>query len=134
MTDTMPLELVTPERLVLSEAVEMVEIPGVEGDFGVLPGHMNFISLIRPGVIRIHKSGGEILRVFVAGGTAEVTPGHCTILAEREINLSAMNANDAQAKLAEAQNTLSIAGTDEQKLAAEAELKIAQAVVEAMAA
>lgn len=134
MSDTLPLELVTPERLVLSESVEMVEIPGQMGDFGVLPGHMPFISLIRPGVIRITRTGGEVSRVFVGGGMAEITPDHCTILAEQEIDLGKMTASDAQTRLADARRAFDVAGTDEQKRAAERELKLSEALAEAVAA
>ncbi len=133
MTDTIPVELVTPERLVFSDQVEMVEVPGVEGDFGVLPGHMNFISVIRPGVVKFHLQGGEIKRSFVVGGVAEVTPDHCTILAEQEVDLSTLTLADVQARLASAKREVEVSGTDEQKQAAGAELALSEALVEALA-
>ncbi len=57
MADTVEFELVSPEKLLLSKAVEMVVVPGAEGDFGVLPRHAPFISAIRPGVIDVYESG-----------------------------------------------------------------------------
>jgi F-type H+-transporting ATPase subunit epsilon len=82
MADQVHFELVSPERLELSTEVEMVVVPGAEGDFGVLPGHMPLISTIRPGVIYVFRDGKVSERIFVEGGFAEVTPETCTVLAE----------------------------------------------------
>ncbi len=70
MADRIEFELVTPERLAFSEPVEMVVVPGDEGDFGVLPGHAPMISTVRPGVITIYEGGAVRQRIFVAGGFA----------------------------------------------------------------
>ena len=78
-------ELVSPEQLLLSEDVEMVVVPGGEGDFGVLPGHSPMISTVRPGVIHVFAGGSVSSRIFVAGGFAEVTGSRCTILAEEAL-------------------------------------------------
>src|SRR5581483_5191447 len=75
-------ELVTPERLLVSREVEMVVIPGTEGNFGVLPGHAPFISTIRPGTIDIYEGRAITERIFIAGGIAEVIPERCTVLAD----------------------------------------------------
>jgi F-type H+-transporting ATPase subunit epsilon len=82
MADTFELELVSPEKLLLSEQVEMVVIPGDEGDFGVLPGHSPVISNIRPGVLSVFENGAVTQRIFIASGFAEVTGNRCTVLAE----------------------------------------------------
>ncbi len=83
----MPLhfELVTPERLVRSEEVHMVIVPGSEGDFGVLEGHAPFMSTIRNGELAIYRSGmsGEPERIAIEGGFAEVNDRGLTVLAER---------------------------------------------------
>ena len=83
----MPLrfELVTPERLVRSDEVHMVVVPGTEGDFGVLEGHAPFMSTIRNGDIAIYRSGmgGEPERIAIEGGFAEVNDRGLTVLAER---------------------------------------------------
>ncbi|MGE0725532.1 MAG: F0F1 ATP synthase subunit epsilon [Alphaproteobacteria bacterium] len=83
MADTIDFELVSPERLLLAKPVEMVVVPGTEGNFGVLPGHAPLISTVRPGVIEIFEGGRVVERIFVAGGFAEVTAARCTVLAER---------------------------------------------------
>lgn len=77
-------ELVTPERLVRSEDVHMVVVPGSEGEFGVLAGHAPFMSTIRDGELAIYRSsGGEPERIAIAGGFAEVNDKGLTVLAER---------------------------------------------------
>ena len=82
MADRIQFELVTPERLLLSEMVEMVVVPGTEGNFGVLPGHAPLISSIRPGTIDIYEGQSVTRRIFVVSGIAEVTPELCTVLAD----------------------------------------------------
>jgi F-type H+-transporting ATPase subunit epsilon len=78
---TFPFELVSPSRLVFSGEVEQVDVPGAEGDFGVLPGHAPFISMLRPGILTI-RSGNDAKRYFVRGGFAEVNPDGLTVIAE----------------------------------------------------
>lgn len=82
----MPLhfELVTPERLVRSEEVHMVTVPGADGDFGVLEGHAPVMSTIRDGALVIQRTpGGPAETVAVEGGFAEVSARGLTVLAER---------------------------------------------------
>ncbi len=83
----MPLrfELVTPERLVRSEDVHMVVVPGSEGEFGVLEGHAPFMSTIRNGELQIYRGGmtGAPERILIEGGFAEVNDRGLTVLAER---------------------------------------------------
>ena len=88
MADKVAFELVSPERLLLSEPVDMVVVPGEEGDFGVKPRHAPLISTLRPGVIRVY-AGSEVKdRIFVAGGFAEVTGERCTVLAEEAVRVA----------------------------------------------
>lgn len=78
---TLKLEIVTPDRKVLSEDVEYVGAPGIQGEFGVLPSHVPFLSAL--GVGNLHyKQDGKTFYVFVAGGFAEVSNNQVTILAE----------------------------------------------------
>jgi len=77
-------ELVTPERLVRSEEVHMVVVPGTEGDFGVLAGHAPVMSTIRNGELAVYKTqGGEPERIAIEGGFAEVNDKGLTVLAEK---------------------------------------------------
>ena len=84
MADQIEFELVTPEQLLMSQPVDMVVVPGTEGNFGVLPGHAPLISTIRPGTIDIYQQDRTTIvhRIFVASGIAEVTPERCTVLAD----------------------------------------------------
>jgi F-type H+-transporting ATPase subunit epsilon len=76
-------ELVTPARLVRSEQVHMVVVPGTEGDFGVLEGHAPVMSTIRDGAIQVYKTeGGAPEEIQVQGGFAEVGENGLTVLAE----------------------------------------------------
>jgi len=96
MADKLQFELVSPEMLLLSEAVEMVVVPGTEGNFGVLPGHALFISTVRPGVIDVYEGNQVTERIFVAGGFAEVTPDRCTVLADEAAPLSSIDRADTE--------------------------------------
>jgi len=76
-------ELVTPARLVRSEEVYMVVVPGTEGDFGVLEGHAPFMTTMRDGVLRVYKTDGtEPEQVTIKGGFAEVSSTGLSVLAE----------------------------------------------------
>ena len=76
-------ELVTPERLVRSEDVYMVTVPGAEGDFGVLEGHAPLMSTVRDGALSVQRTaGGPAETVNVRGGFAEVSAKGLTVLAE----------------------------------------------------
>lgn len=81
MAATMRLELVTPERLLVSEEVDEVIAPGHEGEFGVLPEHTPFMAILSIGVLRYRK-GSEVRKVALGGGFAEVTPDRVVVLAD----------------------------------------------------
>ncbi len=84
MADKLHFNLVSPERQLMSEDVDQVDVPGAEGMFGVLPNHSPFMATLSPGVIKV-KNGQTETRIFVRGGFAEVTPAGLTILAEEAI-------------------------------------------------
>jgi F-type H+-transporting ATPase subunit epsilon len=81
MASTIRLELVTPERLLLSEEVDEVIAPGYEGEFGVLPEHTQYLAILNIGVLRYRK-GGESRRIALGGGFAEVTPERVVVMAD----------------------------------------------------
>jgi F-type H+-transporting ATPase subunit epsilon len=93
MADKIPFEIVSPERLLVSDAADMVTVPGAEGDFGVMAGHMPLISTLRPGVIDIRgaEANGN-MRLFVLGGFAEANPDRLTVLAEEAIPMAQIDA------------------------------------------
>ena len=81
MASTIRLELVTPERLVLSEDVDEVIVPGYEGEFGVLPEHTQYLSIVNIGLLRYRK-GSEWHKIALSGGVAEVMPEQVVVLAD----------------------------------------------------
>jgi F-type H+-transporting ATPase subunit epsilon len=100
MADTLLFELVSPERLLLSEQVEMVVVPGAEGNFGALPRHAPLLSLIRPGIIDVYGAGRQLTRrIFVAGGYAEVTPERCTVLASEALPIEEIERGKVEEEL-----------------------------------
>jgi F-type H+-transporting ATPase subunit epsilon len=99
MPDRVQFELVSPERLILSTEVEMVVVPGTEGNFGVLPGHAPLISTIRPGTIDIYEGGAITERIFIVGGIAEVTPERCTVLADEAMAPDSLDRAAIEAEL-----------------------------------
>jgi F-type H+-transporting ATPase subunit epsilon len=106
MADKVQFELVSPEKLLLSEAVDMVVVPGTEGNFGVLAGHSLLISTVRPGVIDIYEGNAISERIFVSGGFAEVTAERCTVLADEAVPLSSLDAAAIEANLRTLEGTL----------------------------
>ncbi len=127
MADRVQFELVTPERLLISEPVEMVVVPGTEGDFGVLPGHALLISTVRPGTIEVYEGQTVTRRVFVVGGIAEVTPERCTVLADEAVSPDELDRAAIEAELQTVQGNLPslrdqvarASGTDRERLSIE---------------
>ena len=125
-------ELVSPERLLVSQPVDMVVVPGGEGDFGVLPGHAPLISTVRPGVIEIYEGTAVTDRIFVAGGFAEVTAERCTVLAELAVRVAEIDAARTEQQLRDARDQASQARTDEERGVAERLARLAEAKLEAV--
>lgn len=91
MAATFNFELVTPERLLVAGEAEEVLVPGMEGEFTVLPGHVPFISTLRPGVLEVTLAGAK-KRVFVNKGVAEADPERLTILAQTAVPVEELDA------------------------------------------
>ena len=100
------LEIVSPDRLLLSQPVDMAVIPAAEGEMGVLPGHAPMIVLLRGGTIVLHEGGQPTARLFVSGGFAEITPERCTVLADEAIPVAEVSRATADQRLAAAQEAL----------------------------
>jgi len=132
--DKIAFELVSPERLLVSEPVDMVVVPGAEGDFGVLPRHAPLISTLRPGVIRVFAGREVKERIFVAGGFAEVTAERCTVLAEEAVPVGDIDAGKLEQELKDLGEDLADAKTDEEKAAIAKRIKVREAMRAAMAA
>jgi F-type H+-transporting ATPase subunit epsilon len=111
MTATIQLEVVTPERLVVQEAVDDVTMPGKSGYLGILPGHAPLITELAVGEITYH-AGGQTKRLAVAWGFAEVLPEKITILAETAEKADEIDVARAQAAKQQAESELHKAGSE----------------------
>src|ERR1700710_3204348 len=94
------LEIVSPERLLLSRPVDMVVIPAYEGEMGVLPLHAPMIVLLRGGTVRLYENGQVTDRLFVSGGFAEITPERVTVLANEATPVAEVSRATGEARLA----------------------------------
>ena len=113
MPDSFQLEIVTPEKLVVRETVEEVQIPGANGYIGVLPGHAPLITELGAGEIS-YRSGGQLHRFATAWGFAEVLPDRVTVLAETVERAGEIDVSRARESLAKAEESLKSAQTEEQ--------------------
>ena len=135
MADTLQLDLVSPAKLLLSEAVGMVVVPGVEGYFGVLPEHMPVLSTLRPGVVSVHENvtAPASQRFFVDGGFAEVNPQGCTLLVDEAIPVGDLSADDVAKRRNAAEEALQSAANDDDRAAAEKALAVVEEMARAVA-
>jgi F-type H+-transporting ATPase subunit epsilon len=97
------LEIVSPEKLLLSRPVDMVVLPASEGDMGVLVGHAPMIVMLRGGTVSLYENNTVTDRLYVAGGFAEVTPERCTILATEVVPLADLSRATAERRMADAE-------------------------------
>ncbi|MBK3734856.1 ATP synthase F1 subcomplex epsilon subunit [Azospirillum brasilense] len=134
MADKVEFELVSPEKLLTSQPVDMVVVPGSEGDFGVLAGHSPMISTVRPGVIDVYEADRVVDRVFVAGGFAEVTETRCTVLAEEAIAVAEIDRAKVEQQIRDLGEDLEDAKSDDEKARVEAKIAIARAKLDATGA
>ena len=118
MVDKLHFDLVSPEELLLSEDVEMVTVPGREGDFGVLAGHAPVMTTLRPGFISVRGEKGE-RRIFVRGGFAEVNASGLTVLAEEAIPADELNAAELDQDIKNTEEDLRDAKDDAARLRAQ---------------
>lgn len=132
MADKFQFELVSPERLLMAAAADMVVVPGAEGDFGVMAGHAPVVSTIRPGVVEVHE-GTTVTKLFVSGGFAEVTPGSLTILAEEAEPLVDVDLSVLDQTIKNLREDVADAKGAEAKAKAQAALDHAQAKRDAVA-
>lgn len=134
MAEKVGFELVSPERLLVSQAVDMVVVPGGEGNFGVLAGHAPMITTVRPGVIEIFEGDRVVDRIFVAGGFAEVTEERCTVLAEEAVNVADLDRAALEQQVKDLSEDVDDAKTEAERAQAEARLALARAKLEAVTA
>jgi F-type H+-transporting ATPase subunit epsilon len=125
--------LVMPERELVNTEADMIVVPGVEGDFGVLHGHAPLISIVRPGVLEVFQNGKVEQRFMVVGGFAEVTPERCTVLADEATPFEQVTAEQLVERQHAAERDLVDAATDAEKAAAQKALAVAKDLQRAQA-
>ena len=128
------LEIVSPEKLLLSRPVDMVVIPASEGDMGVLEGHAPMMVMLRGGVVSLYEGDRITDSLFVAGGFAEVTPERCTVLAGEAMPVNEIERSEAEKRLRDAEEAMGqVDGNDpvEEELALE-RVHSARAMLEAI--
>jgi F-type H+-transporting ATPase subunit epsilon len=128
------LEIVSPEKLLLSRPVDMVVIPASEGDMGVLEGHSPMIVTLRGGIIALYDGEQVGDQMYVAGGFAEVTPERCTVLANEVVPAGELSREEGVRRLAEAEaayETVEASDVVAEELALE-RIQSARAMVEAV--
>ena len=130
------LEIVSPEKLLLAEPVEMVTLPAAEGELGVLPGHAPMIVLLRGGTVRTWAGGKVVQSLYVSGGFAEITGAKVTVLANAATPVAELSHAEAEKKLAEAESAYAALDKSDMAatLAAMDAIQSARAMVEASAA
>ena len=131
MAAKLKFSLVSPEKELFSGEVDGVDVPGEEGDFGVLPNHAPVMTTIRMGTISI-KDGSNTRRMFLRGGFADVTPEGLIILAEEAVDIADLDAEKLATDLRHAEEDLRDAKTDEKRTAASDRLEYIRGLTEAL--
>ena len=93
MNNKINFDFVSPEASIVSSEVEMVLIPGIDGDAGILPNHSPFMTTLRQGIVEVTFEEGNVKKYLVEGGFADITQDKMTILAENSLNLSDSDSN-----------------------------------------
>ncbi|MEX0405848.1 F0F1 ATP synthase subunit epsilon [Aquibium sp. LZ166] len=107
MAEAFKFELVSPERLLVSEDVESVVIPGAEGEMTVMANHAPVMTTIKPGVVTVNTAAGKTDRYVVFGGFADILPEGCTLLAESATHVDKLNREELARRIQEAREDLS---------------------------
>jgi F-type H+-transporting ATPase subunit epsilon len=112
MPEAFTFELVSPERLLVSEAVESVVIPGTEGEMTVLALHAPVMTTVKPGVVTVKPVSGAEERYVVFGGFADILPSGCTLLAESAVSVNDIDRTDLARRIQDAKEDVADATDD----------------------
>ncbi len=113
MTTKFNFELVSPEEKLISESAFQVTIPGQEGDVGVRAGHMSLVISMRPGVVTIQREENSVAeKIFIAGGFADISQDHVTVLAEEAIPVANLSRDKLEAELRDLEDDIKMADND----------------------
>lgn len=112
MAESFAFELVSPEKLVLSEQVEQVVVPGTEGYFTVMANHAPVMATVKPGVIEVTLEGGDQKKILIRGGFADVSPTGLTVLAEYAADVAGFDISVLDQQITDAKEDLADADSD----------------------
>lgn len=115
MNNKINFDFVSPEASIVSSEVEMVLIPGIDGDAGILPNHSPFMTTLRQGIVEVTFEEGNVKKYLVEGGFADITQDKMTILAENSINLSDSDSNTLKNEI-EIINEKLVSAVDNEKI------------------
>jgi F-type H+-transporting ATPase subunit epsilon len=132
MPDAFKFDLVSPERMVFSGEVEQVDVPGAEGNFGVLAHHAPLIAMLKPGILTVF-GGGETQRIVVVGGFAEVNEQGLTVLADMAMPVEDFDRASLESQIKDAQEDVADATADAERDAAREKLEQLKALESALA-
>jgi F-type H+-transporting ATPase subunit epsilon len=132
MAEMVTMDLVSPEKLLLSDDYEMVVVPGAEGDFAVMAGHTPVTASLRPGVISIYEGDTEKDRIFVNGGFVQVSDDKITVLAEEAIHVADLNRGNLEQRIQDAAEDVQDAKDDEVMRKAQENKDHLEAILEAL--
>ncbi len=119
MAESFKFELVSPERLLVSQDVESVVIPGSEGEMTVMANHAPVMTTVKPGIVTVTAAGGQSERYVVFGGFADILPTGCTLLAESAVAVSSFDRADLEKRIEAARETVLEAKDDQGRTSAE---------------
>ena len=119
--------IISPEGKLFEQQVHGVNLPGSEGRFGVLEGHMNFTSTIKPGVVKVRLSDSHVEKFIVYDGIAQVTAKSCSLLIEKAISEGDINSEDFRQSLDVARENLAKAETEVEKNSLKMEIEYLEA-------
>lgn len=133
MAQSFKFELVSPERLLVSEEIESVVIPATEGEMTVMANHSPVMTTIKPGVVTITSAGGQE-RYVVFGGFADILPQGCTLLAESAVEIKDIDRNELAERIKNAREDVADAKNDATRTRAEQYLANLTTIEAALAA
>lgn len=135
MTKQINFELVSPEEKLVSEPVHMAVIPGVEGELGIGADHAAFVVALQPGVVKLYSSEGAVSqKIFIAGGFADITGDHCSVLAEEAVNVNDLDKADLEAKHSTLTRDLESVAGEVDRMKVQTKLLLVEKKLQALAA
>jgi len=123
MAEAFKFELVSPERLLVSEGVQSVVIPATEGEMTVMANHAPVMTTIKPGVVTVKTLAGADDRYVVFGGFADILPSGCTLLAESAVPVASIDRDDLAQRIKNAREDAADAKDDDSRSRAETMLR-----------